>query len=214
MQSNAESPRGQDEENVNNRPISEPPAMSGERPAASDPQSPSDGACVAPTPLLYTALSLFVIGFVVWVIFAMSGYKDTYSASHDTWRVGGTQLIEITLIQKDKDNLSCSSEKLFDGLHCKYDGAQKAWPSDTNSPEKVLQPYNTVKNELFMAAGLWQSLARSGEPLPSARFTVTCNYQVVGVAKTASLRWSPTGKFEPLKHSVPVGRLTDCVIPQ
>jgi len=43
---------------------------------------------------------------------------------------------------------------------------------------------------------------------------VVCNYQVRGVLKDVSLRWSLTGNFGPVDQSVAVGRLSDCVIPQ
>ncbi len=51
-------------------------------------------------------------------------------------------------------------------------------------------------------------------PLPAERFTVVCNYDIVGVIKSVSLRFSPNDKFDPAKQSLPVGILTDCVIPQ
>jgi hypothetical protein len=41
-----------------------------------------------------------------------------------------------------------------------------------------------------------------------------CNYRMVGSLKSASLRWQPTGQFGPAKDAVPVGLLTECVIPQ
>ena len=46
------------------------------------------------------------------------------------------------------------------------------------------------------------------------RFTVVCNYHVVGVLKSAALRWALNGSFNPLEQSVAVGNLSDCVIPQ
>ena len=49
--------------------------------------------------------------------------------------------------------------------------------------------------------------------LPASRFTVVCNLRVTFVLKSAQLRWSETGKFEPLKQSVAMGILSDCSIP-
>jgi len=37
---------------------------------------------------------------------------------------------------------------------------------------------------------------------------------VVGVSKNMSLRWGTKAVFDPLKHSVAIGTLSDCVIPQ
>jgi hypothetical protein len=66
---------------------------------------------------------------------------------------------------------------------------------------------------MLLAAGLWDSPGLRGS-LPTERFTVMCNYDIVGVLKTVSLRWNPNDKFDPAKQSLPVGVLTDCVIPQ
>ena len=67
--------------------------------------------------------------------------------------------------------------------------------------------------ELFLAAGLWQAPILQGT-LPAERFTVVCNYHIIGVLKAVSLRWSPTASFNPVDQSVTVGTLSDCAIPQ
>jgi hypothetical protein len=175
--------------------------------------SPAPNAPPPPGFLAYTFLTLLSLGFVVWLIFTWTGYKEKYSQIAEGWHLGGTKMIEITLIRDDKKNLACASDKTFGAIHC---GFHRNGQSTGTSPETdptVLQPYNTVKNELFLAAGLWQSPILSGT-LPKERFTVVCNYHVVGVLRSAALRWSPTGSFNPLDQSVAVGSLSDCVIPQ
>jgi hypothetical protein len=163
--------------------------------------------------LLYTVLALLCMGIGLWLVLAWSGYKEKYTQQTEGWRLGSTKMLEITLIRDDKKNLACASDKVFGDVHCGFhqDGTQYG-PKPEEDPH-ILQPFNTVKNELFLAAGLWQASVLRGE-LPKDRFTVVCNYHVLGVLKAVSLRWSPTGSFNPVDQSVAVGALTDCAIPQ
>jgi hypothetical protein len=163
--------------------------------------------------LLYTLSGFLCIGVALWLILAWAGYKEKYSQQTEGWHLGSTKMLEITLIREDKKNLACASEKTFAGIHCGYHTNSQPWGAGPDTDPNVLQPFNTVKNELFLAAGLWQSPIMAGT-LPADRFTVVCNYHVVGVVKAVSLRWSATGSFNPVDQSVAVGKLTDCVIPQ
>jgi hypothetical protein len=163
--------------------------------------------------LLYTVFGFLCIGVALWLILAWAGYKEKYSQQTEGWHLGATKMLEITLIRDDKKNLACASEKIFSGVHCGYHGNNQTWGTTPDTDAQVLQPFNTVKNELFLAAGLWQSPILQGG-LPAERFTVVCNYHVLGVLKAVSLRWSATGNFSPVDQSVAVGNLTDCVIPQ
>jgi hypothetical protein len=166
-----------------------------------------------PPVLVYTALSLMTIVFVLFIVYSWSGYSDKYAQVTEGWSIGNTKLIEITLVRDDKDGLACASNLDFGGVRCGYAANGAPLGDKGPAPSQLLQPFNTVKNELFVGAGLWDS---KGLPktLPTERFTVVCNYRVVGVAKSMSLRWGQKASFDPLKHSVAVGTLSDCVIPQ
>lgn len=163
--------------------------------------------------LLYTVFSLLCIGIALWLVLAWSGYKEKYTQQTEGWRLGSTRMLEITLIREDKKNLACASDKSFGDIRCGFhrDGKPNG-PLPENDPH-ILQPFNTVKNELFLAAGLWQAPVLQGE-LPKERFSVVCNYNILGVLKAVALRWSPTGSFNPVDQSVAVGTLTNCTIPQ
>jgi hypothetical protein len=191
------------------------PAAPAPAPRPAEPPAPSDDQR-EPLPsrvLLNTVFGLLVIGVALWLVLAWSGYKEKYSQQTEGWRLGSTKMLEITLIRDDKKNLACASDRRFGEIHCGYTRAGKPnGPQPADDPH-ILQPYNTVKNELFLAAGLWQAPVLK-EPLPTERFTVVCNYHVVGVLKAVALRWSPTGSFNPVDQSVAVGSLSDCVIPQ
>ena len=183
--------------------------------AAEDaPSPPAQASDVPPRNLLlYTVFGFLCIGIALWLVLASLGYKEKYSQRTEAWQLGGTRMLEITLIRNDKQNLACASEKTFDGLHCGFHSNSRPWGTHPQADPQTLQPFNTVRNELFLAAGLWQSPILK-DTLPQERFTVVCNYHVAGVLRAVSLRWSATGTFSPADQSVTVGKLTDCTIPQ
>jgi hypothetical protein len=161
---------------------------------------------------LRALLALFVIGFGVWLVFTWMKYDKSAAQSEQGWHKGTKQLLELTLVREDAHKLDCASNVTVEGLDCAYDAKTQARVPMPDAAHR-LRPYCNVKNEVLLAAGLWDSPGLSGQ-LPAERFTVVCNYDVVGVVKSVSLRWNPNDKFDPAKQSLPVGTLTDCVIPQ
>jgi hypothetical protein len=148
----------------------------------------------------------------VWVIFSWAKYDQKAAQTEQGWHKGTRQLVELTLVREDHDRLACASNLTVEGLNCGYQGDSRP-RVPTPDEAHILRPYCNVKNESLLGAGLWDSPGMRGA-LPTERFTVVCNYDVVGVIKSVSLRWEPNGKFDPAKQSMPVGTLTDCVIPQ
>ncbi len=163
--------------------------------------------------LMKTVFSLFAISVVVGLVFAWTGYANRYAQVTEGWHLGQTKLVEVTVVKEDKGRLACASDVISDGVHCGFRANGQPFEASTQDDSHVLSPYNTVKNELFLAAGLWTSPALLG-PLPTERFTVACNYKVLGVLKSVGLRWQANSSFDPVKQSVTVGSLTDCVIPK
>jgi hypothetical protein len=163
--------------------------------------------------LILSFLSFVLIVFGVWVISAGRRYREEYAQTMEGWRVGSTRAVEITLVKDDKRNLSCASDQVIAGLQCGYRGeSHEAGPLSPDSPQ-ILRPYNTVGNDLFLGAGLWNSPDLK-EPLPERRFTVVCNYHIEGVVKSAMIRFTPAASFGPVGRTVTVGTLTDCMIPR
>ena len=162
---------------------------------------------------LRVLLALFVIGFGVWVIFTWLKYDKTAAQTEQGWHKGTKQLIELTLVREDANKLACASNLTVEGLNCAYLADTKPRVPAPADDAHLLRPYCNVKNDVLLASGLWDSPGMRGS-LPTERFTVVCNYDIVGVIKSVSLRWSPTDKFDAAKQSLPVGILTDCVIPQ
>ena len=168
-------------------------------------------APLAQSPLLLWSLcSLLSIAVLLFLGFSWSGYRKTYPASDSNFRVGSTQAVEITLVREDVHNLACASNLRSDSLRCGFDAARR--PIEALGDRDTLRPYNTVKSELLLVAGLWSALPPAGQ-LPRARFTAVCDYHVTAVFKSAALRWAPKGHFEPLERSTPAGFVSSCVIP-
>jgi hypothetical protein len=161
--------------------------------------------------LLRVTLALFVIGLVVWILLAGSAYRRAYSGMGATWHRGDKNLVEITLVAADRTNLACASDKIVDGLRCRFTANHQARP-DASGGAPWLSPYCTVGGDVFLASGLWESLAKVG-PLPTTRFTTLCDYDVVGGLRSVWLRWKPDGPFEVSTKSLPIGSLHDCTIP-
>ncbi len=163
--------------------------------------------------LCYTLLSLFIICFGVWVIFAWTDYGKRYAPLADGWYAGGTRSIEITLVREDRQNLDCASDVVIEGLHCAYRADLQPFEPGGTEESVRLRPYSTVDQVTFLGAGLWISPGLAG-PLPRERFTVTCNYHMLSTLKSVTMRWAAGGAFTPGKSAVPVGVLSGCVIPQ
>jgi hypothetical protein len=199
------------ESEVSERPVTTSQPVT--RVKRSDPERTERGRGSARTngALPWTLCALLLTGFALWLGFAWSGYGDRYAQATEGWRKGGTHLVEITLVREDVNNLACASDVTFEGLHCGYRADRQPF-EDSEEESRVLRPYSTTSHQLLMGAGLWSSLGLSVQ-LPSQRFTVVCNYHLVGAVKSASLRWSPNGRFEPLERSLSVGSLSDCSIP-
>jgi hypothetical protein len=162
---------------------------------------------------LRVLLALFVIGFGVWIVLTWLKYDKSAAQSEQGWHKGSRQMVELTLVKEDANKLACASNITVEGLNCAYDGKSQARVPPPPDDAHLLRPYCNVKNDVLLASGLWDSPGMRA-PLPNERFTVVCNYDVVGVVKAVSLRWNPTDKFDPAKQSLPVGILTECVIPQ
>ena len=163
--------------------------------------------------LRMTLFSLFTISIIVGLAFAWTGYSNRYAQVTEGWHIGQTKLIEITVVREDKDRLACASDVTVEDIHCGYHSNGQPFEQHTQNDSHVISPFNTVKNELFLGAGLWTSLAEHG-PVPTERFTAACNYRIQGVLKSVGLRWQASASFDPVKQSVTVGTLSNCVIPK
>lgn len=185
---------------------------SGPRPAEADVLPPPK---VTPefNVLCYTLLSLFMVSFSVWLIYTWTNYGNRYAPHAEGWYKGGVRMVEITLVRDDVRNLSCASDIVVEDLHCAFRANLQPFAGEPFDDRVTLRPYNTVDSVPFLGAGLWSSLALTGE-LPKERFTVVCNYHMLGVVRSVSLRWAENGLFGAVKDALPVGRLMDCVIPR
>jgi hypothetical protein len=162
--------------------------------------------------LVFSLASFCLILFGVRVFSGGKRYREDYAQSTQGWRVGTIRQVELTLVRADKQNLACASDAAFAGLHCGFRRNLFAVAASPDDPQ-VLQPFNTVGNELLLGAGLWTSPDLKG-PLPAARFTAVCNYHIEGLTSSAAIRFAPGAPFAPVGNTVTVGSLADCVLPR
>jgi len=166
--------------------------------------------------LIRVTLALFAIGLAVWLLLAGAAYRREYSGTGAAWHRGANNFIEITLVREDHVNLSCASDATIHGLHCGFRADRRPWQAsgqDDTDEARVLRPYNTINGELFLGAGLWDSLAQHG-PLPSGRFTVNCDFEIVGALRSVALSWKRNSKFDANDRNLAAGMLRNCEIPQ
>lgn len=198
-----------------------PPKVKERRKSPSDappPAEPSVQRDVTARPerinaLVLSLASFCLIAFGVWLVSAGKAYREEYAQVTGGWRVGTSRSVELTLVAEDRHKLACASDQVVAGLRCGHgSNGQKGNPSSSDSPQ-VLQPYNTVGNELLLGAGLWTSPDLKGT-LPRRRFVAVCNYNIKGILRSASIRFDVTAPFGPIGKTVTVGTLTDCVLPR
>lgn len=161
--------------------------------------------------LVFSLASFCVIAFGLWLVSAGKTYRAEYAEATEGWRVGTTRAVEITLIKDDKKRLGCASDQTVAGLHCAYRRSGREANPGVSEGAQILQPYNTVGNELLLGAGLWRS-PDFKDGLPDQRFTAVCNFNIKGLMKSASIRFDPNHAFSPLGKVATIGSLTDCVV--
>jgi hypothetical protein len=166
-----------------------------------------------PTPVIsgrFLTAAALVLGLTVLPMSNLGSLfepKDPTIPKPNTWTVGSTATIAITLITADYNKLFCAHEKEFSGFHCGYKSESEVWPRDPTKPlddnkASVIQPYRTwLENQLVLVAGLWAQPAVATrlhrEPAAGveedklARFVVECKVSFVGKMDGVKLRWGP-----------------------
>lgn len=175
------------------------------------PRTSTPGPRQAVYTLLKTTVVFFLITSTLLVIFSWKSFRSKNAWSTPLWRKGGTYRVEITLVQEDRENLSCASGKLWGDLYCGFLGPGKPNTPPNPDPKFLLKPYSTITKQIFIGAGLWAQPDMQGE-LPDRRFTVVCEYTVTAVVAAPLLRWRKEGKFDPHPSSLTLGQLDQCVI--
>ncbi len=176
------------------------------------------------------ALGLILAAVIIPVsrlgdLFEPSGPEPTRV---DTWTVGSSAKVRITLVTADYNLLGCAAAQNFDGVHCANRTPTEVWPrnagespDDYNNKLNIIQPYRTwFDNKLVFVSGLWASPAVAyrlhSEPaagqLPDklARFAVECEVEFVGRLENAKLRWTPQQSWVDPDGPAWVGKAKSC----
>jgi hypothetical protein len=156
--------------------------------------------------------SLASIAFVLWLIFTVSGYANGYAQAMEGWRLGGTHMVELTLVREDREDGGCASDVRVVDVRCEF-GADQELAAEPPGKSQALRPYKSITDQLLLGAGLWDAEALRGS-LRRGRFTVVCNFHVLGVMRSAALRWRKKDAFSRAKETIPVGKFSQCVIPR
>jgi hypothetical protein len=186
-----------------------------DRPRRRDSEAPRKKKRVQdePTPVIsgrFLTAAALVLGLTVLPMSNLGSLfepKDPTIPKPNTWTVGSTATIAITLITADYNKLFCAHDKEFSGFHCGYKSESEVWPRDPTKPlddnkATVIQPYRTwLENQLVLVAGLWAQPAVATrlhrEPAAGveedklARFVVECKVTFVGKMDGVKLRWGP-----------------------
>ena len=129
----------------------------------------------------------------------------------------------ITLVSADKTDLACAFDKEVLGYRCAFTNKTDATAGlDTNNAEqrkKLLAPYMTVDNTMFLIPGLfedpsvderWRDEGMKRIPRDKQeRFTAQCNVTLREEVDGVLVRWAPTKDWEG-PHKVWVGEASDC----
>jgi len=146
----------------------------------------------------------------------------------ESWSVGSSAKVRITLVTADYNLLGCESPQNFDKVHCAYKSPTEPWPrapgeppDDFNNKLNIIQPYRTwFDNKLVFVAGLWATpdvaYRVHSEPaqgiLPDklARFAVECDLTFLGRLDNVKLRWNPQQSWVDPDGPAWVGRANAC----
>ena len=137
--------------------------------------------------------------------------------------VGAAIDAPLTLVAADKTDLACYLGKEVAGFRCAFKGPQEPWPDlDPTNDEhrkKMLAPYKTVDDTLFLIPGLFEDPAideRYRDEAPrkktrdkQERFTAQCKLTMVEEVSGAHVRWAPSGLWQG-PHKVWIGTVSEC----
>lgn len=154
------------------------------------PKAPKGGSLGKSIILFAVIVGGLAVGFAV---LGREGSQNEPPA-RPKWAVGQAVDVEVTVVNSDRQDLSCASDTEIAGKRCAFDSAQK--PRAAGDDKSTLKPYTTTEatgRAQFVGAGLWSSLG--GAPLPPQRFSVKCTYTVEGTLRKLDVRWSPNAQW-------------------
>ena len=160
-----------------------------------------------------TWVAFLTVGIASAIVYAFMVYPRNYTPSFEGTRVGDLRFVEISLVREDFDSLACASDEEFQGTFCAYHRNGQRRPDSEIDESRIIRQYNTVRNELFLAAGLWAEPVMRAE-LPAERFSVMCEFSPLGAMKNPKIRWGSSKTFHPANANLVVGRVSNCVIPR
>ncbi len=170
-------------------------------------------------------VAAFAVGLGVYIWWATGDPTNPPKPPKPDLHEGAEIDAPITLVTADKQDLACASDKEFEGYHCAFKTPEDTWPDlDTRDPEqrkKMLVPYMTVDDVMFLIPGLFEQPSvdeRYRDELPRARsrdklerFTAQCKLKVRKQWEGVMVRWSPKAEWQG-PQKVWIGEVSNCQV--
>ena len=170
-------------------------------------------------------VAAFAIGLGVYIWWATGDPSSPPEIPKPTLYKDAVIDAPVTLVTADKFDLACASEKEFEGYHCAFTKPDEPWPdldaTNAEQRKKLLVPYMTVDDVLFLIPGLFEDPAideRYRDELPKKRsrdrlerFTAQCKLKLRTELDGVMVRWNPKGEWQGPKK-VWIGEASNCQV--
>lgn len=169
------------------------------------------------------AIVIGLLGANVLVLMRPGSPPPRRTPRPPTYSIGQDLDVAITLVTTDVVAISCASGEEVDGRHCAFESSNpetkwsKAVSKELPTEERILVPYKTTDDVMFLIPGLFDQPAlverlKVDPPVfgvEHVRFNAHCKMKIVGKVGKLDVRWSPNGKWHPATN-VFVGTVADC----
>lgn len=157
------------------------------------------------------AIVLGLLGANLIVLLSPSSPAAKKKPRPPSYSIGQEIDAAITLVSTDSKALACASTEEIDGRHCELEAPNPAKPWDKPLAkelpprERVLAPYKTTSDVMFLIPGLFSqpALVERLEIDPPVfgiehtRFNAHCKLRIVGKMSKLDVRWAPNGPWYP-----------------
>lgn len=171
------------------------------------------------------AIVLGLLGANLVVLTSASAPPSRKASRPPSYSIGQELEAAITLVSTDAKALACASKEEIDGRHCAFEGLNPATPwtkplsQELSEEERVLAPYKTTNDVMFLIPGLFSEPAlverlKVDPPIfgiEHTRFNAHCRLKVVGKAAKLDVRWAPNGPWHPATN-VFVATASGCTV--
>jgi hypothetical protein len=124
---------------------------------------------------------------------------------------GDVVSVAVTVVPRDSTGLACDSTASIGGLRCTHAAGK---PVSSLAPP--LRPYVTVRRELVLLSGVFESpnvkdwLNQAVRQHNSGRVTVVCKVELLPTPGKVGVRFGGRGPFAQQQQPILAGRIREC----